>query len=263
MFAQVVDIDLAFLARRPSIMEVIPAIQRGFGDSGEELLPFHAAWLLMYAAVGRLDHLQDGDPIEEQPELVGEQAAQYNSVLISYLLATSLLDAITVVPPERVQRLQRFWVDCMLRMAAGQQRDLAAPNIGLQDISLDDYQHITLMKTGATFALAFDGTALLLADDQRVADVLSVVGELYGTLLQYGDDALDAAFQPNEATLPNVLRNTFKTAPLTPQTPTQFWSYLYPIYHTAAVKALESVQVGLRDAVLGLFRQTFETAGLG
>ncbi len=263
VLAQAVDGDLAFLARRPSIVTVIPTVQRGLGGSEEAILPFHAAWLLMYAAVGRLDHLQDGDPTEEQHELAGGQAAQYNSVLSTYLLATSLLDTLSMVPLGRVLRLRRFWANCMLLMAAGQQRDLAVPSIGLQDISLDDYQHITLMKTGATFALAFGGTALLLTDDQRVADVLSVAGELYGALLQYGDDALDAAAQPDGATLPNVLRNTFKTTPLTPQTPTQFWSYLYPIYHAAAVKALAGVQPVLRDAVLDLFRQTFETAELG
>jgi hypothetical protein len=146
-------------------------------------------------------------------------------------------------------------------MAAGQQRDLALSSKSVLDLSLEDYQQIALMKTGATFALAFGGTALLLTDDTKVVDVLTVVGEIYGALLQYGDDAFDAEAQPNNtATLPGMLKQSFQSTPITPQTAQQFWSYLYPVYRASVIHTLEAVPQMLRDAVLDLFKLTFESS---
>ena len=71
----------------------------------------------------------------------------------------------------------------MLRMAAGQQRDLIFSVDDVAHMSLDEYQQIAVAKTGATFALAFGGTATLLTDDMELVETLAAVGEVYGTLL--------------------------------------------------------------------------------
>src|SRR5262245_1091664 len=160
---------------------VIPAVQRILGGEPESIAPFAAAWSLMYAATIRLDHLQDGDLVDD-PLPVDRPSAQYNLVLSYYVLATGLLDMLSaeVIPAQRILRLRQFWTDTMLRMAGGQQRDLTARGADREDSPLDYYQQLAQAKTGATFALAFGGTALLLTDDTQTIDALTLIGEIYG-----------------------------------------------------------------------------------
>jgi geranylgeranyl pyrophosphate synthase len=88
------------------------------------------------------------------------------------------------IPANRILRLRELWTETMLRMASGQQRDLTASGDAC-DSPLDTYQQLAQAKTGATFALAFGGTAILLTDETRTIDALILIGEIYGTLLQY------------------------------------------------------------------------------
>ena len=58
-------------------------------------------------------------------------------------------------------------------MAGGQQRDLTTCNADCADSPLDYYGQLAQAKTGATFALAFGGAAILLSDDDRVIEALA------------------------------------------------------------------------------------------
>jgi hypothetical protein len=219
---------------------------------------YRDSWTLMYATIGRLDSLQDGDPLQALPqvETVGEH---YNLVFASYVLAASLLDDLAMrVPDGRLSRLQRLWNDCMLRMADGQQQDLASGAAPLAFETLGIYQQIAQAKTGATYALAFGGVATLLADDHRLVDALTQVGEIYGTLVQYADDLRDAASQPNAAlTLPALLPFIPHGRDLIPsQIASAFWSYVYTRYREAALDLLASYP-NVRDAVAVLFTDVF------
>jgi hypothetical protein len=215
----------------------------------------------MYAAITRLDQVQDGDPTHAPLPIAMTPAAQYNLIFGFYLLATSLLDELTPsVAPHRIAQLRRFWTDSMLRMAAGQQRDLAFAAPIAAHVSFDDYQQLVQAKTGATFALAFGGTGMLLTDDQQVIEALILVGEIYGTLVQYSDDLADAAQQPNAtATLPRLLSRLPLSQSIAELGPAAFWSYLYRQYRAATAAALAPLSPPAQQAVLTLFAHAFET----
>jgi polyprenyl synthetase len=241
---------------------VIPAVQRILGGTTEQTAPFAAAWSLMYSVIVRLDHLQDGDPVDDPFPTVDRPSAQYNLIFSYYLLATSLLDLLSPdhVPVHRILRLQQFWTDMMLRMASGQQRDLTACGDDCEDSPLDYYQQLAQAKTGATFALAFGGTALLLTDDTRIIDALMLFGEIYGTLLQYSDDLLDATAQPNPTLTLSEALTMARPAHVSDQTghmPTAFGSYLYRAYHEQAARALVGLPADVQQAMLDLFARTF------
>jgi hypothetical protein len=242
---------------------VIPTIQRLLGGTDEAIAPFLAAWSLMYAVIVRLDHLQDGDLVDDPLPTANRPEAQYNLIFGYYVLATGVLDLLSPdqVPAERILRLRRLWTDMLLRMAGGQQRDLIARDaVGIEQ-PLDYYQQIAQAKTGATFALAFGGTAALLTDDPRTIDALTLIGEIYGTLLQYRDDLLDALTQPNPTlTLPEALTTArpVHLADRTGHTPAAFWAYLYRVYHEQVGQALVGLPAELQQGLRDLFARTFE-----
>lgn len=103
---------------------------------------------------------------------------------------------------------------------------------------------------------------MLVSDDDALIAGLILVGEIFGTLVQYADDLRDAASQPNPAlALPELLR--FLPCD-TPQEPARiaaaFWSYLYPIYVQAAMDAL-GCYPGLQGQVAALFAEVFGPSG--
>jgi len=249
--------------QNPQWGPIIPTVQQLLGGAYEPIAPFEAAWSLVYAVIVRLDHLQDGDPVDDPLPTVNRAEAQYNLVFGYYVLTTGVLDLLSPdqIAVHRILRLRHLWTDMLLRMAGGQQRDLTLRRDTRTDLPLDDYQELAQAKTGATFALAFGGTAILLTDDQRTIDALTLSGEIYGTLLQYRDDLLDAQTQPNPTlTLPVALEiaRPDDTVDNTGHTPEAFWAYLYRVYHAQVVQALAGLPAGLGNGILELFAGTFE-----
>ena len=255
---QLVHADVEQLRQHPPIVAMFATLSAALPSAEHVTTTFQEAWTLMYAAIGRLDALQDGDPISTPPQ-VATTGAHYNLVFASYVLAVGLLDELaTQVPDHCLRRLQRLWNDCMLRMADGQQHDLASGTVPLSFESLAVYQQIAQAKTGATYALAFGGLAILCTDDAALVDALTQVGEIYGTLVQYADDLRDAVDQPNAAlTLPELLPFIPHAFDLSPaQLAAAFWSYLYSSYLAAALDALAAFPA-VRDATSTLFAAVF------
>jgi hypothetical protein len=246
------------LQQHPPVVDTFATLSTMLQAPAAVLNTFRAAWTLMYATIGRLDSLQDDDPIETPPQLAS-LGAHYNLVFASYLVAVSLLDDLAEkVPTARLHRLQRWWNDSMLRMADGQQRDLASADEPRAFDTLAVYQAIAQAKTGATYALAFGGMAVLCTDDEALVDSLAQVGEIFGTFLQYTDDLSDAISQPNAAlTLPELLRFLpLDSARQPEQIAAVFCSYLYPIYLRAVLDALGGYP-GFHDQVTALFAAVF------
>ena len=243
---------------------VIPTVRQLLGGNNTTIDPFVVAWLLMYAYLIRLDHLQDGDPTDDPLPTVNQPNAQYNLVFSYYVLADSILDELSPeqIPVIRILRLRRLWSDMMLQMASGQQRDLTASKATCQGNSLEYYEQIAQAKTGATFALAFGGTAMLLTDDMQLVDTLIVVGNIYGMLLQYSDDLLDSSEQNNATlTLPEALRIAHPTgvSKTTGHTPETFWSYMYANYYAHVQEVIKHLPVELQQGLLQMFEQTFDS----
>lgn len=219
---------------------------------------FQAAWTLMYATISRLDALQDGDPIASSPKLASA-GEHYNLVFASYILAAGMLDELEPhVPDGRLRRVQRFWNNSMLRMADGQQDDLASGAVSRSFDTLAVYQQIAQAKTGATYALAFGGMAILLAENEALIEALTRVGEIYGMLVQYADDLRDAAEQPNAAlTLPALLHFIPHSSELAPaELAAAFWSHLCASHLRAALDAVASFPV-VQQAIATLFSEAF------
>jgi hypothetical protein len=255
---QLLALEVVQLQQHPPVVAMFAMLSTALQAPAAVLEPFRSAWTLMYASIGRLDSLQDGDPIEVPPQLAS-LGAHYNLVFASYLVATSLLDDVAEeVPDARLRRLQRWWNDSMLRMADGQQHDLTSADESRSFDTLAVYQQIAQAKTGATYALAFGGLAMLLTDDEALVDGLAQVGEIFGTLLQYTDDLSDAISQPNTAlTLPELLQFLpLDSARQPEQIAAAFCSYLYPIYLRAALDALGDYPA-LHDQVTALFAAVF------
>lgn len=254
-----VDGEAAEVARGRQLAKVFALLNSVFGPDAAVVAPFQAAWTLMYAAISRLDALQDGDPVRWQLPVLGGVAPQYNFVFAIYVLAEALLDALSPdLPAVRVVRLRRLWSDSMLRMAAGQQQDLAAGDGGSARGSLERYQQIAQAKTGSSFALAFGGCGLLLTDDESLTAALAAIGEVYGTLLQYSDDLLDAATQPNSApTLPAALRGLPQAGEIAPaRLAAALWPSIYETYRLQAL-ALADGYPALKKSVAALFDAVF------
>jgi hypothetical protein len=261
ILAQLVAADADRLGRDKALQS-IPLIAQLFTRSekySDIVIPFSAAWLTMYAAIIRMDDLQDGDLILPPFPTSVSVHSQY-TILISYLiLAQRLLDVIdpSLVPFARVARIRQLWTSMILRMGGGQYRDLNPPSHLGSIVVLSQYQQIAQAKTGATFTLAFGGTAMLFSDEPQVYESLAVIGEIYGTLLQYGDDLNDAAVQPNATlTLPQALISA-QTNVHTQLTPSEIFLSLYAAYYAAMEEYLchvpEPIQVGIRS----IFDQTF------
>lgn len=256
------EADDAWLVYHWSWGWVIPAVASALGGDSKLIQPFHTAWSLMYAAIVRLDHLQDAEPAHDSFLETLPAAARYNLLLTYYVLATSLLDelASSSIPAHRVKRLYRLWSDMMLRTASGQQRDLQAAQLR-ERADLDTYQELARAKTGSTFALAFGGTALLLSDDQALIDATLLVGDVFGALVQYHDDVLDAAAQPNVTlTFTTGLANALPELAECSEAPEHFWLHVYQHYYAYAETTLAQLPDDIRRGLLNLFTSAFEHA---
>ncbi len=170
-------------------------IFRSFGDDDEAaMFQFAAAWATLHTVLLRLDHLQDGDQELQPLPTAPHSGASYNLVFGAYVLANSLLDDLEeqTIPARRLLRLRRLWNDCVLTGAGGQHHDLLHTNHGAGNIEdLNQYQWMAHAKSGALFALAFAGSAILATDDVATITACRFAGDAFGTLLQLSDDLVD------------------------------------------------------------------------
>lgn len=243
---------------------VCGTLRQAFPEAGELLDPFLAAWGALYATTLLLDALQDGDPLPVSVPLA-ELPQRYNLALSALLVATSLLDdlAPAPIPLVRLLRLRRVWADLLLCVASGQQQDLGT-SAQTQRATSDSYQQIAQAKTGALFALALGGGATLLTDDQATITAFTAAGTLFGTLVQYSDDILDADGQANRTlTLPLVLEAAKQQQGIAgpDHTPTALWNYLVQAHLHTLDQVLQPLPDLMRQSVHALFSDVFGRSG--
>lgn len=254
---QMVIVDAARLEQNTHL-GVIQALQRILGLNPEHSAPFAVAWSLMFMATSRLDHLQDGDPVTYEQPPGNHLGAHYNLVFSYYVLATGVLDTLSPqhIPTARIARLRQVWSHAMLRMASGQQRDLLSHHAALHHEQLASYQELAQAKTGAAFALAFGGVAIIATDDDAWIEALMTVGELYGALLQYSDDIRDRSTQPHaNTTLPGALALTSMHEHAHKYTLIDFLAHVQRAYREAAEHELRHVSSAMRESMLQVFDQ--------
>lgn len=123
------------------------------------------------------------------------------------------------------------------------------------------YEWLALEKTGATFALAFGGAAILSTDDAALIQALTEAGSVYGMLLQYHDDLVDhepQADQPNALTLTRALLAAHPSlASRSAHATSTFWNTTYDEYQRALASILAPLPVSTRTRYVELLRQSF------
>ena len=255
-----------FGQEREGSQATLEAVYRALGGDPKDLEPFLLAWLTLRATLSRLDHLQDNEITNPAPlSAVASIGEHYNLVFAYYVLATALLDGLddTALPPRRLRELTRLWNDTMLWAASGQQRDLA--RIGPQDqvdAALEHFQEAIQAKAGAVYALAFGGTAVLATDDTQTIAALSLIGQIYGILLQFSDDFLDANAQTDPAlTLAQVYTRvrTISGLALPPHQLQHYWDHIYSCYIEQVEQVLAILSPQVQAPVRALFRSTFDS----
>jgi len=241
------------------------------GGDSVHVQPLLLAWYTLRGAIFRLDHLQDDDPdLDVSFGSATPIGQRYNLVLTYYLLATAVLDDLDAqyVPSARIRRLMRLWNDSLLRAGSGQQRDLATTRWSHQQPQelLEHYEHAMRAKAGSIYSLAFGGVATLATDDESTIQILSLVGELYGTLLQFDDDMLDEVMQATPAlTLPHVYQSAQMASgvPLPPHSVRHYARFIRHAYFEHVKTIIEPLPEASRKAIVSIFRQDFPLVNTG
>lgn len=248
---------------RPEWIRVIGDIVKAFGYNVLTTEPFIRSWQELYTLTLLLDHVQDGDELAPPWFAQQPQALQYHLIFSTYALAQdSVHGPYPHIPEHRVARLLRLWSRSVTHLAEGQYRDLtetATDGIEGSQSLLDSYEAIIRLKTGALFALGFGGAAVLTTDDEDCINAALGAGEIFGMLLQYGDDLLDAeaqAHQRSTITLQRALQRSLPegseegTAQLT-------WAFVYVAYVRSLATILAPLPASVRDAIQLLVQETF------
>lgn len=253
-------------APQPVWIETIGDIAASLQADPQAVAPFLDAWRTLYTVTLCLDHLQDGDALHD-PWLEGlAPGLQYHLAFSLYIAAQhalSTLDA-QAIPASRLGRLQRFWASSVAQLASGQYDDLTLTRATLEArgaVPLDTYELLAAQKTGATFALAFGGIAILATDDEAQIAALSNAGTVYGMLLQYRDDLFDSVDQERQPEAMTLSRALLAAHPALaahgPGAVHAFWESIYSGYAQALGEILAPLPAATRGVYTRLLHRSF------
>lgn len=256
-------------APQPLWPDMIASIAETLHTPRSAIAPFLAAWSALYTVTLYLDHLQDADPLGDPRLEVLPPAIQYHLAFSTYITAQHALAALDpqAIPALRIVRLQRFWAASVAQIASGQYRDLTQTLAAIQAqgrAPLDAYEQIAAQKTGATFALAFGGAAILATDDEAVIAAVTNAGTIYGMLLQYRDDLSDAEAQEGQHAATTLSRALLAAHPtLTthgPDAVAAFWAAITAAYAEALAAILAPLSTETRTVYANLLQRSFGIA---
>jgi hypothetical protein len=252
-------------------VQTIARVIESCGGDPVATAPFVEAWRTCYVATLLLDHVQDGDPLRDAWVAQQPLAMQYHLAMSLYVDAQCRLAQLDParIGAERICRLQRYWATMVAQMAAGQYLDLIgqrADHAAAMESSLDAYARIAAHKTGAIFALAFGGAAILTRDAADLVTTLEQIGMIYGMVLQYSDDLFDhdqQAQQPMPWTLLRALQAAHPAAPTDTVAPAlAFWETIIaaytPPFETLCAQTPPAVAACVRD----LWQSTVADVGI-
>lgn len=255
------------VAPNPIWIDAIARIGATLDGDAQSIARFLEAWRVLYTLTLYLDHLQDGDPLGASWLETLAPPLQYHLAFSLYIAAQHALAGLEpqAVPAPRIVRLQRFWTASIARLANGQYQDLTSASAS--DVQsphsspLEHYEQVAVQKTGATFALAFGGVAILATDDETAIAALSAAGTIYGMLVQYHDDLLDSVHQdhqPEALTLSRALLAAHPDLAVHGERSAHvFWATIYASYAEALERVLAPLPGTTQAAFTELVQQSF------
>jgi len=151
------------------------------GGDPEEAIPAAAAWEVLNLGVRILDDLQDRDTPDGLWARVGVPRA-FNFSAALYAFCNELLVRASWTD-ERYRAISRTFTLEVMRLAAGQDRDLRA-----ETRTIDDYWETITDKNASAFALACTAGAQCGTDVRALVDACRTFGHHLGLALQLFDD---------------------------------------------------------------------------
>lgn len=254
----------ALLAPLPRWLHAMQQLGMVLGGTPTHLAGFTRAWRTLYSATLLLDHVQDGDDVGDDWLASLPVALQYHLAFSAYATAQRQLYELTErIAPACGARLHDLWSSAVLELAVGQYDDLTALHRPLvsQPLSLDAYERLAAQKTGAVFGLALGAAVALATDDGALIDAATNAGLVFGMLLQYRDDLVDAeaqAAQPAALTLARAW-TTQEGVDAPELAPSAAWGLIYAHYHQALGAILAPLPEPGRAVIRALLQDTFGT----
>lgn len=192
--------ELLIFARLPLL------VYAGCGGEAMAALPLAAATTLLFLGIDILDDLADGDLPEHwhgyRPSEINLAAATLLAALPQLII--SELDA----PASRLAAMQRSLAQGMLRMSAGQQRDLALA--GSAVVSPQEVEDLVAAKSGEEVAMFAALAAQFAGAAPAEVNAYKEFGEALGTGAQLSSDCHDL-FQASHS---KDLANGTRTLPM-------------------------------------------------
>ncbi len=205
------------------------------GD-GRRALPAAAAIELLHNFTLIHDDIEDQDPARHHRPAVWSVWGVPQAINAGDgMFAVSRLAAqrLRGFPAERVLEFTALLDGACVRVCEGQFLDIAFET--RTDVTLERYRAMAARKTGALFAAAAEGAAVLASDDRSLRELLGRFGEAFGQAFQAHDDLLGiwATTERTGKIEMNDLTKRKKTLPV--------------------VLAFERASPGVRDRLAALF----------
>ena len=160
------------------------------GDS-RAVLPAAAAIELLHNFTLIHDDIEDQDPSRHHRPTVWNvwgipQAINAGDGM--FAVSRLAVQRLRGIPPARVLAFARLLDEACVRVCEGQFLDIAFET--RTDVTTERYRTMAAKKTGALFAAAAEGAAVLATDDAAVRDALGRFGNAFGEAYQAHDDLL-------------------------------------------------------------------------
>ena len=186
----------------PPFVHLPLLVYSGLRGNDERAISLAAATSLLFLGLDIFDDLADGDL---PPHWNGTPTQEINLAAATLLcalpqLAIAGLDA----PAARLAAMQRTLAEGLLRMSAGQERDLAMA--GRDDVAPEEVEESVVAKSGEELAIFASLAAQFAGAPEEVADTYALMGRALGTAGQLASDCYDLFTAPHSRDLAHGTR---------------------------------------------------------
>src|SRR4030081_2724127 len=184
---------------RPLLCQLVFEALAGAGQA-QRVLPAAAAIELLHNFTLIHDDIEDQDPARHHRPTVWSvwgvpQAINAGDGM--FAVSRLAVQRLRGFPAERVLAFAKLVDEACVRICEGQFLDISFET--RTDVTTERYRAMAAKKTGALFAAAAQGAALLATDDGTVRETLARFGDAFGQAFQAHDDLL-GIWAPTERT---------------------------------------------------------------